>query len=161
MNNLIQFILSYRNQQSSEVYIHFHRWARYDHKKLQIFMFIGIPNLQPRETCCKHQHANKFHVAQRKLNIISISRDDFLTVNVLINNSIATIIFTWCGSFTGTVNVLFWEKGISRGVPGYGSDVDPSKSVPLPLRTTKTSSHECLWTGVLWPALTVSSHTST
>lgn len=69
--------------------------------------------------------------------------------------------FTWCGSFTGIENVVFWKTGTSCGCPGYFSELDPSKSVPFPLRTMKTSSQECLWIGVLWPGPNVCSHTST
>jgi hypothetical protein len=106
-------------------------------------VLIRIPNL-----CNKTDHHPGY--ANKELGIKQNKKEIMKTCS-----------FTWCGSFTGTKNVLFWKTGIAWGSPGYFREVDPSKSVPFPFRTTKTSSQECLWIGVLLPGLNVWIHTST
>ena len=70
--------------------------------------------------------------------------------------------FTWWASLTGMWNVLLEYILNSWGFPGYFScEPDARYRVPLPFRTTKTSSQECLWIGVRDPGANVWSHTST
>ena len=71
-------------------------------------------------------------------------------------------LFTWWASLTGIWNVLLEYILNSWGFPGYFScEPDARYRVPLPFRTTKTSSQECLWIGVCDPGANVWSHTST
>ena len=68
---------------------------------------------------------------------------------------------TWWASLMGIWIVLLAKTGNSIGFPGKLPCVSARYKVPLPFRTTKTSSQECLWIGVPEPGANVWSHIST
>jgi len=49
-------LLHVLEQSVREICLHLYRWARNDHKNLQIFMLVRIHYLEQRARRCKHQH---------------------------------------------------------------------------------------------------------